>query len=165
MIEQTKASPEKTRRYYLSAETDEKPLAQDQNEEGKNDCLNENDRGVPQDLSRASAGPTSRTFNPLNPSNNRDQEGEALNSSGSAIGSISVKVPEEKPELEKRVVSIKQKESFFNDKTCRVIFIEDIIEEKKMGQKEMALQVQDHIADTVAQKMSLPLSLIMEAVN
>jgi len=29
----------------------------------------------------------------------------------------------------------------------------------------MALQVQDHIADTVAQKMSLPLSLIMEAVN
>jgi len=120
---------------------------------------------MPQDFSRVSAGPTSRTFHPLNPSNNRDQAGEALNSSGSAIGSISVKVPEEKPELEKRVVSIKQKESFFNDKTCRVIFIEDIIEEKKMGQKEMALQVQDHIADTVAQKMSLPLSLIMEAVN
>jgi len=50
-------------------------------------------------------------------------------------------VPEEKPKLEKRVVSIKQKASFFNDKTCRVIFIEDIIEEKKLGQKEMALQV------------------------
>ena len=50
-------------------------------------------------------------------------------------------VPEEKPKFEKRVVSIKQKESFFNDKTCRVIFIEDINEKKKLGLKEMALQV------------------------
>jgi len=46
-----------------------------------------------------------------------------------------------------------------------VIFIEDVEVEKKLGQQEIALQVQDQVAATMEQKMSLPLSLIIEAAT
>jgi len=39
------------------------------------------------------------------------------------------------------MVTVKQKETFFQDQACRVIFIEDFAVEEKLGQQEIALQV------------------------
>jgi len=132
--------------------TNESPIVEDQNEKGKedprddNDNDNENDEEAVQDVSRGSGSmdPTFRAFNRRNNPFFGQQGGDEVLESGgnSAIGSIRIEIPEEKPEEGgKKIVSIKQKESFFNDKTCRVIFIEEIVEDEKLGQKEMALQV------------------------
>ena len=95
---------------------------------------------------------------------NQAREGGAgkLIVQGSADSEI---VRHESHPLRKRVVSVRQKETFFNNQECRVIFIEDIVVENLLGNKETALQLYDRIADFLTKKISLPLNLISESAS
>ena len=66
---------------------------------------------------------------------------------------------------EKRVISIRQRETFFNNQLCHAIFIDDIVEENLLGKKEETLQLHDRIADFTTKKISLPLNLIFESAS